>query len=141
MQRGGAVRDKPERVSLELPLGIPKLTLMTDTQDSHLVQPGRESVQGDESGLASRDHELPQAVFNQTPDQRMMAQNGDSLVDCRRLSARKLPILFCVEIENAFEVLERAVRQAYFRQRLGLGRRAALPCARAAMYRNTSSAA
>ena len=122
-------------------LRISELALVTDAQDSHSVQLGRESVQSHKPGFASGYHEFPQAVLDHTPYQRVVGENGDSLLNRLHLITRKLQIVVRIEVEDALEVPERARRKTYLRQGLGLGRRAVLPCARALMYRNTSSAA
>jgi len=113
---------------------------MTNAQDSHLVQLGRESVQSHKAGLASGYHEFPQAMLDQRSYQGVVGENGDSLLNRLHLIARKFQIVVRVEVEDTLEVLECTCRKAYLRQGLGLGRRAVLPCARALMYRNTSSA-
>ncbi len=106
---------------------------MANPQNRYLTPTRDVSIQSQEACLAYRDHELPQTLFDESPDQRVVTENLDRIADRNNLCPCERRIIWCIEIEDALEVGKGLFGEDYLRQDLALGRFAGLPAARVSM--------
>ena len=110
---------------------IRELALVTDPQDANHVTLQREPAEGDKSGLASGDDQLPQTILGRATDERVIGQAHHCAADGCDLGSGECRVILCIEFECALQVPQSTGGERYLRQDLGLGRLARLPSARA----------
>lgn len=111
---------------------------MADSKNAHMLRPSHVAVEREEAIFTFRDDELAKLIIDDPADQRMTRENRNRFANGAHTCSRTGWVVG-VEVQDAFEILERMRHEDYLRHFFGLGRRAGVPLMRAVRYSNTSS--
>ena len=86
-----------------------------------LISCGNDAVQGDVSGLAERDHKLPNLALDPASCEWVQRQHFDRAANCRTGRTCRGRIARGQEAEHALQIVERTRRIDYLRHAFGRG--------------------